>query len=77
MYNGQMEMSFNNARACGISSRRQRRISRARWWFERMRQVVERAADWQPAPAAPPEQTWLPGARHPNLESQAHQQVCE
>ena len=33
----------------------------SRWWFQQMRQIVDNAFDWQPAPPARPEQTWLPG----------------
>ncbi|MCX6922651.1 MAG: hypothetical protein NT154_05465, partial [Verrucomicrobia bacterium] len=33
----------------------------SRWWFERMRQIVDRAFDWQPAQMPRPEQIWLPG----------------
>ncbi len=37
-----------------------KRSSRADWWFRQMRQVVDRAFDWQPAPRFRPEQIWLP-----------------
>ena len=57
MYNGQLEMSFNQGRGAAELSRRQRRLSRAKWWFSRMRQVVDRAV--RPAPPAPPEQIWF------------------
>ena len=57
MFDGQMEMSFGAMNVC--PPRGQRRQSRARWWFQRMRQVVERATDWQQAPPARPEQIWL------------------
>jgi hypothetical protein len=92
MYNGQLEMSFANGRGCQTIGGRQRRLSRAQWWFQRMRQVVERAIDWTPAPLPPPEQIWLPGAqRQPALapapapasntreerHTQDEQQVCE
>jgi hypothetical protein len=33
----------------------------SRWWFHQMRQIVDRAFDWQPAPPPRPEQTWFPG----------------
>ncbi len=56
MYNGQLEMSFNQDRATEISQL-QRRLSRAKWWFSRMRQVVDRAV--RPAPPPPPEQIWF------------------
>ncbi len=34
---------------------------RAQWWFRRMRQIVDGALDWQPAPPPRPEQVLLPG----------------
>jgi hypothetical protein len=34
---------------------------RAQWWFRRMRQIVDSALDWQPAPPPRPEQTLFPG----------------
>ena len=47
-------------------ARRQRRACRARWWFERMRQVADRAFDWQSAPPARPVQRWLPNSDEPD-----------
>jgi hypothetical protein len=42
----------------------------SRWWFLQMHQLVDRALDWQPAPPARPEQTWLPGThRHVSINS--------
>jgi hypothetical protein len=55
----QMELGLGTARACPSVNRRQRRLSRATFWFERMRRVVDRAFDWQPAPPARPEQIWF------------------
>jgi hypothetical protein len=46
MLDGQLEMSFGQAGQ--FTARRQRRQSRAQWWFQRMRQIVDRATDWQP-----------------------------
>jgi hypothetical protein len=60
MFEGQMEMSFGSA--AGSRTHRQRRQSRARWWFERMRQIVDRATDWQTGPPPRPEQIWFPVA---------------
>jgi len=60
MTNQQMELGFGKVRVCPSANRRQRRMSRANWWFERMRQVVDHAMDWRPAPAARPEQIWFP-----------------
>ena len=58
MFNGQLEMSFDQTVQFG--ARRQRRLSRAQWWFQRMRQIVERATDWHPCPPPRPEQIWFP-----------------
>ena len=56
MVDRQMELGFGKERGCRAVSRRQRRLGRATWWFERMRQVVEHAAGWAPAPPPRPEQ---------------------
>jgi len=60
MTNAQMELSFANGRhAPAPLNRRQRRLSRANWWFGRMREVVDRAFDWQSAPLPRPEQIYF------------------
>jgi hypothetical protein len=46
-------------------------MSRAMWWFERMREVVDQAIDWSPAPPPPPEQILFPDV------SRREQQICE
>jgi hypothetical protein len=43
----QMELSFDANRNFRPVIRRQRRLSRARWWFDQMHSVVDRAMDWQ------------------------------
>jgi len=58
--NEQMELGFGRARICPSAKRPQRRLSRANWWFQQMREVVDRAVDWQPVPPARPEQTYFP-----------------
>ncbi len=58
MFHDQMEMSFD--RGLPRAPRRQRRLTRAQGWFQRMRRVVDRALDWQPVPTARPEQIWFP-----------------
>jgi hypothetical protein len=40
-------------------TQRTRRQSRAHWWFAQMRAVVDRAFDWNTAPAPRPEQVHL------------------
>jgi len=55
---GQLELGLQNdagrlSQSCPTSERRQRRQTRARYWFERMRQVVDCARDWPAAPVAP------------------------
>ena len=54
-----MELGFEAARALRPPTRQQRRLLRARWWFEQMHRVVDRACDWQSAPSARPEQSYL------------------
>jgi hypothetical protein len=77
MTNQQMELSLGGAAAVGFvryATRvpcRSRRSTRAAWWFERMRRMVECATDWTPAPAPRPEQTWLTA---PGLLAASHAQ---
>ena len=75
----QMELSLNNPQPRTGAALARRPRSRAQWWFARMRQVVERARDWQPAPPARPEQTWLPGALRlmENRVAGEQRQLCE
>ena len=62
--NEQLELGFNpDSRCRGANSARQGgRITRAAWWFAQMREVVERAMDWNAAGEPRPEQIWIPGA---------------
>jgi len=55
----QLEMSLEGPVAFRPMIRRRRRLTRARWWFEQMRQVVDRALDLKPAPPARPEQVFM------------------
>ncbi len=90
MTDRQMELGFGNARDCYSATPRQRRLSRANWWFERMRRVVERALDWQPAALPRPEQIWFgnpsrqedvnpdSGSTSASQETDRHErQICE
>ena len=65
MFDGQMEMSF--ARIGRVSSSRPRQ-TRARWWFNRMRQIVDRATVWHPVPSPRPIQIWFPTAEKRRTE---------
>ena len=82
MTNEQMELSLDKARECQSVKRPQRRSGHANWWFIQMRQVVDRAFDWQPAPEPRPEQIWIPQSyRKIELKSDADAsseiQICE
>jgi hypothetical protein len=86
MTNDQMELSFERANGSRSITRRQRRLTRAQWWFDRMREVVDRAVDWAPLPAPRPEQIWFPNTfRQPGtalahaaaLPKSEQHQVCE
>ena len=62
--NEQLEFGFNPDNQCrgANAARREGRIARANWWFTQMRDIVERAMDWQAAGQPRPEQIWIPGA---------------
>jgi hypothetical protein len=59
----QLELGFDAS--CGWQPARHqpRRLTRAQWWFAQMRQIVDRALDWQPTPPPRPEQTWFTQTR--------------
>jgi len=49
MIDRQMELGIPKATRYQSMARRHRRTQRARWWFARMRQVVDNAVEWPPA----------------------------
>ena len=57
--NSQMELSFAEANSSHREIRRQSRLCRAGWWFDQMRQVVDRALDRGPRRPARPEQIYF------------------
>ena len=57
MTNAQLELSFDVLRETSVPRRSRPAPSTRRWWFERMREIVDRAQDWAPAPAPRAEQT--------------------
>jgi len=62
MTDAQLELSLGSARMTQpLRSNRRPSTLGSGWWFQRMRQVVDRAFDWQPTPPARPEQIWFPG----------------
>ena len=68
--NQQLELGFDSHRSRTAAPRPSPRASRAAWWFAQMRQAVDSAFDWQPAPAARAEQILMPGERR-------EIQICE
>ena len=52
----QMELGLATANNCTRLAQREPHPNRATWWFGQMRQVVDRAFDWEPAPRFQPEQ---------------------
>ncbi len=60
--NEQLELGFNGIKLLMNDAPRQGRVARATWWFAQMREVVERAMDWNAAGEPRPEQIWIPGA---------------
>lgn len=77
----QLELALAERSAAQLVGHRPRRQSRASWWFQRMRQIVDQACDWQPALTPRPEQIWFPNAhRTISLLSQSsgeQGQLCE
>jgi hypothetical protein len=62
MTNAQLELSFGALRVHPmLTNTRRPSIRNPQWWFQRMRQIVDRALDWQPAPPPRPEQIDFPG----------------
>jgi hypothetical protein len=77
----QMELALAEGQAAQLVGPRRRRQGRASWWFQRMRQIVECACDWEPVLAPPPEQIWLPNT-HRTITllpgpSDEQRQLCE
>jgi hypothetical protein len=62
MTDAQLELSLGSPRRTQpLRSNRRPSTSTSGWWFRRMRQIVDRAFDWQAAPPPRPEQIWFPG----------------
>ena len=59
--NGQLELTLANQPNQPFAKRPVRRQRRALWWFDKMREVVDSAMSWQPAPQSRPEQMVLSG----------------
>jgi hypothetical protein len=55
-----LDRTMANLAAKPAAGRRERRLTRANWWFARMRQAVDRAFDWAPVPPPRPEQIYFP-----------------
>ena len=59
MTNEQLELGLSGAKSLANPAKRTSRMTRATWWFGQMRQIVDRAIDWQAAPEPRAEQEWL------------------
>jgi hypothetical protein len=57
----QLELGFNGMQR-RIYGRPRARVTRAQWWFAKMRAAVADAVNWQDETPARPEQIWMPGA---------------
>ena len=58
----QLELGLGGGKPATRIARRENRLARAAWWFNKMRAVVNGAMDWPPAGHPRPQQEWLPGA---------------
>jgi hypothetical protein len=70
--NSQLELSIQNQQPARPLTARQRRRQNAAIWFSRMKEVVERATGWNPAPPPRPEQRWFPNATRSSLVSHSN-----
>ena len=68
MKNMQIELGLeqNNVKACRIV--RTRRAPGARWWFDQMHTVVDRAFEWSRTAQSRPEQTYISLGGRPQHE---------
>jgi hypothetical protein len=55
----QMELGMRSQIRNGFRNARHNRIKRARWWFNRMRLIVDLALPPQPVASPRPEQTYF------------------
>lgn len=55
----QLELGFNGTQSRILGRRRETRVARAKWWFAKMREVVENA--WQEQAQTQPEQILFAG----------------
>ena len=55
----QLEMNFDHSVSPAPAPLSSRRRPRARWWFQQMHVMVDRAFDWSTAPTPPPQQITL------------------
>jgi hypothetical protein len=58
----QLELGLGGGQRAARVARRENRMARAAWWFDKMRAVVNSAMDWPSTGQPRPEQGWLPGA---------------
>ncbi len=61
--NEQLELTLAGGETTLPAPKKMERMTRADWWFRQMRQVVDTALDWEPAPRFNPEQLWMPGVQ--------------
>ena len=57
--NTQLELGFTAVQPRVFGRRREQRVARAKWWFDKMRAAVQNA--WQEQAAPRPEQIFLAG----------------
>jgi hypothetical protein len=79
MMNSQMELVFGKTQECPSRARRQRAQGRAQWWFNRMRDAVDRALDRVPVAAPRPQQLVFEGTHRLALAPSGidERQICE
>jgi hypothetical protein len=64
----QLELHLQNRQRCAARASSRRRTNAQRW-FNRMRQIVDNAVEWRPAPTPRPYQTCFAGPLAPRTPS--------
>jgi hypothetical protein len=55
----QLEITFDGSTQCRPRFRSQQRRTKARWWFDQMRNIVDTAFDWTATRPPRPEQIYF------------------
>jgi len=73
----QLEFTLPNHRACRSLNRPRHRSTRAAFWFQRIRQIVDAAADWPTGSSMDPRHVSAPTGSNRHFIFNRHQKCAE